>query len=131
MGNYILELELNIRPTDSNRILGVNKFAKNATFKKVKEEVIHKSLGKRPQTPLTLFKITAIRHSPRTLDYDNLVASLKPAIDGLKLAKVIKNDSYQYIKRDNYFLDQVKSEERKIVLIVEEICNEQNYTGVR
>ena len=117
---FTLELEISIAPTDSNKILGRHKFAKHAIYKRVKDEIIHKSLGKRPKSPLISFQITAVRHSIRFLDYDNLVTSLKPVIDGLKLAKVIKDDSWKYLRRDNYFPDQQKSNEPKIVLRIEE-----------
>jgi hypothetical protein len=117
---YSLTLELNIYKTDSNKILGVNKFAKHAIFSKVKSEIAKLSLGKRPEKPLTSFQITAIRHASRFLDYDNLVASLKPVLDGLKLAKVIEDDNWNFVKRDNYFPDQIKSTQRKIVITVEE-----------
>lgn len=121
MGNkYSLEIEISIAPTDSNKILGRNKFAKHSIFKKVKNEVIKATLGKRPANPLTSFQITATRHSSRFLDYDNLIASLKPAIDGLKLSKVILDDNYNLLNRANYFPEQVKSTEKKIVLRVEE-----------
>jgi hypothetical protein len=118
---YELTLELNIFATDSNKILGVNKFTKHKIFKGVKEEVHQLSLGKRPPSPLTSFQITATRHASRFLDYDNLVASLKPVIDGLKLAKVIQDDNWNFIRRDNYFLNQTKSTEKKIVITVEEL----------
>lgn len=117
--SYELTLDLNIHKTDSNRILGVNKYQKHETFLKVKNEIIKLSLGKRPPLPLTSFVIKVTRFSPRFLDFDNLVSSLKPAIDGLKLAKVIKDDSWTYIK--HIPVDQVKSKERILRIEVREV----------
>ena len=118
---YSLTLELNIHATDSNKILGRNYFAKHSVFKQAKNEIIKLSLGKRPLQPLTSFQITATRHASRFLDYDNLVSSFKPFIDGLKLAKVIQDDNWNYLRRDNYFPNQEKSKEKKIVITIEEI----------
>lgn len=47
----------------------------------------------RPEKLLTNFKISAIRYNYRTLDYDGLVASLKPCIDALK-GIVIEDDRW-------------------------------------
>lgn len=116
---YSLSIELPIAPTDSNKILGVNKFAKHAIFKKVKTQVEAVCLGRTPAQPLTKFQITAVRYSPKTMDFDNLVASLKPFIDALKLSKVIKDDSWIYIK--NIPVDQVISKEKKLLIMVNEL----------
>lgn len=120
MGKYSIELEISIAPTDSNRILGVNKFAKGNIFKKVKNEVVHLVHGKGPKTPLTSFKISAERFSPQYMDLDNCYSMLKPYIDGLKLAGVILDDGWQFLNCDNYKIKQTKCKEKKIVLIVEE-----------
>ena len=124
MGNYLLELEVSIAPTDSNKILGVNKYAKNSIFKKVKNEVVHLVRGKGPKTPLTSFKISAHRYSPQYMDKDNFHSLLKPYFDGLKLAGVIADDKWEYINDDNsrVFQTKIKMKDRKkIVIRVEEI----------
>lgn len=120
MGKYSLEIVLSAAESDANKILGRSKFAKHSIFKKVKTEIFLATRGKTPVTPLTQFKITAVRHGPGTLDYDNLITSLKPYIDGLRLAGIIIDDSIKYLNRENYFTHQVKSETRKIILTVEE-----------
>lgn len=113
---YSLEIEIPIAPTDSNQILGVNKFKKHAIFKRIKRDVailVHKKI---PKEPLKKFHISIARHSIKPLDYDNYIASLKPFIDGLVLSKVIQDDSWEFIK----FIDveQTKSKERKLVIKV-------------
>lgn len=117
---YTLELEVNLANSDSNRILGVNKFVKHKIFKQVKNDIHLLSLGKRPLVPLTSFHISAVRHSPKFLDFDNLISSLKPFIDGLTLAKVIEDDSWEFIK--NIAVDQVKSKTKKLVITVREVA---------
>jgi Holliday junction resolvase RusA-like endonuclease len=116
---YSLEIEIPLHATDSNKILGVNKYAKHSLFKKVKSQVGLLCLGRTPKAPLTKFQITAIRYSIRPLDFDNFVASLKPFVDALTLSKVIKDDSWDFIKRID--VDQVKSKEKKLVIKVKEL----------
>jgi len=52
-------------------------------------------MGQRPNKPLRKFKITVIRYYSRYLDFDNAVASVKPLIDGMKHAGVIKDDTFR------------------------------------
>ena len=118
---YNLELTIDIAPTDSNRILGRNHFAKHTIFKKVKAQVHYLSLGKLPPLPLKSFRISATRFSPKFMDFDNFVSSLKPVIDGLKLAKVIQDDKWELLNGSNYSVDQVKSKDKKIIIKVEEV----------
>ena len=116
---YSLKIEAPIHATDSNRILGVNRYAKHAIFKKVKEQINILCLGKTPAHPLKSFQISAIRHSPKFMDYDNFIASLKPFIDALVLSGVIQDDSWLFIKNIN--IDQVKSKEKKMIIKIEEV----------
>lgn len=118
MGKYSLEIELGLSATDANKTLRGNRFAHNAVRQKVKREVGLLVHGKTPEKPLTKFYLTFTRHSPGTLDFDNLVSSLKPVIDGLVIAGVIQDDNWDYIR--SVGLDQVKSKEKKLVVRVEE-----------
>lgn len=120
MGKYSLEIALSIAPTDSNKILGRSKFAKHSVFKNVKTEVMIACHRKKPEAPLERFTIKAERLAPRFLDFDNLVSSLKPYIDGLKLAGIIVDDTYDLLNHTNYFPVQTKSKERKIIIRVSE-----------
>ena len=124
MGNYSLEFELSIAPTDSNRMLGRNKYAKASIFKKVKNEISHLVRGKAPKEPLTSFKIHAHRYSPSFMDLDNCFAMLKPYIDGLTQNGIIIDDSWKYLNQSNYLISQTKikqNEKKRIVLRVEEM----------
>jgi hypothetical protein len=51
-------------------------------------------VGEAPTSPLTKAKLTIVRHYYRTLDYDGLVGSMKPVVDGLIHAGVISDDSW-------------------------------------
>lgn len=115
---YSLQIEIPVDATDSNRILGVNKYAKHAVFNKVKAHVFKECRGRAPLNPLENFKISVTRYSSRTLDWDNFVASLKPYIDALKIAGVIRDDNWSYIK--SIATNQTISKERKLVITVSE-----------
>jgi Holliday junction resolvase RusA-like endonuclease len=118
--NYALNLELNLYKTDANKTKGHNRYSVHTLFKKVKDDIQKLTLGKRPDRPLTSFQITVTRQSSKFLDYDNLISSLKPIIDGLKLSGVIKDDSWEYIKHIE--VDQVKSKEKKFIINVKEVA---------
>lgn len=47
-----------------------------------------------PNCPLEKAKLKIIRYNYRMLDYDGLVGSLKPVVDGLTNANIIKDDSW-------------------------------------
>jgi len=115
---YSLEIVIDIQGTDSNRILGRSHFTKHRIFSEVKSQVHFLTLGKRPSSPLIRFKISVTRLSPRFMDFDNMISSLKPAIDGLRLAKIIKDDSWEFIK--GIEVNQIKSKEKKLVIQVTE-----------
>lgn len=116
---YQIEIEIGTQATDSNRILGVNKYAKHAVFERVKREMALLIRGRAPEKPLENFKISVTRYGSRALDYDNFIASLKPFIDSLTLNGVIIDDSWRYLKQIN--TDQKISAEKKLVIRVEEL----------
>lgn len=115
---YELEIEIPTQATDSNRILGVNKFVKHKLFENIKNGIRMLTLNKTPDQPLEKFTISITRYGTRYLDYDNLIASFKPYIDGLKLAGIIKDDSWKYIRTIK--TDQVTGKEKKLVIRIEE-----------
>lgn len=116
--NYSLELELQYVGTDPNHILGRGWRTKHSRFKKIKDDIFRLTLKTKPKLPLEKFKISIIRrYNGKSLDWDNLIASLKPAVDGLVMAGIIKNDSWKYIR--HIAADQVKAKEgeREALLI--------------
>lgn len=113
---YSITFEINGGASDSNRILGVNRYIKHKIFSQIKEEVRLATLGKTPETPLIKFRIKVIRHGKKYLDYDNFIASLKPAIDGVKMAGIIEDDNWHLIR--SIEVDQVISREPKLVIEV-------------
>jgi Holliday junction resolvase RusA-like endonuclease len=115
---YSLTLELDIQKTDPNRLLGCAPALKHRLFSVIKRDIKHLCHGKAPAAPLERFLLSVVRHGPRPLDYDNLIASLKAYIDGLTLAGIIVDDSWQYIKHIS--VEQEKSKQKKLVLTIEE-----------
>jgi len=51
--------------------------------------------GKIPKVPLRRVKISIVRHSHRTLDFDGAVASMKPVVDAIVSAGIIFDDSWK------------------------------------
>jgi hypothetical protein len=116
---YSLQIEIATRDTDANRTKGHNRFKVHAVFKAIKSEIACLCKGREPKEPLAKFKLSFVRYGVRPLDYDNLISSLKPFIDGIKLAGIIEDDKWEYVKHIE--VDQVKSKtEKKLVITVKE-----------
>lgn len=128
---YKLELEIGVQKTDSNKIDGHHWAVKHTTRKSLKQEIALKTRGKCPVKPLELFTVHITRHCPARnfLDYDNMVTSFKAILDGLKNAGIIKNDSWKYVTRENYFPDQKIDSKMLIKLRVEEVNPNQGRTN--
>lgn len=92
---YKLELKINQLPRSLNKSLRTHYHQYNKLKKQWHDIMIIESRFKGlPNTPLTKAKLKIVRHNFRMLDYDGLVGSLKPVVDGLIEAKVIKDDSW-------------------------------------
>lgn len=121
---YILEIELDYLATDPNNILGRHWRSKHGRFQKIKNDIAKLAHGKTPPEPLTKFKISVTRKARGYLDWDNLIASLKPAIDGLTLAGIIKDDNWKYIRHIDVDQIPAKGEEKKLLIRVEEVAEQ-------
>lgn len=115
---YFIQIEIPTQATDSNRILGVNKFVKHKLFERIKREIALLTHGKTPGKPLERFDISVTRYGAKYLDYDNFIASLKPYIDGLKLAGIIKDDNWSFIRYIQ--VNQETSRDKKLIISVTE-----------
>ena len=119
---YSIEFSLPYVETDPNNILGRAWRAKHQRFLKIKNDIKLITHSKKPEAPLEKFKIAITRsHGGRYLDWDNLIASFKPIIDGLTMAGIIKNDSWKYIRHID--ADQVKAKEgegHRLIIKVEQ-----------
>jgi Holliday junction resolvase RusA-like endonuclease len=116
---YQLEIEVSTQETDANRRRGKHWSFSHSADVKIKTEIYWLSKDKLPEKPLEKFLLSITRHGAKKLDYDNLIGSFKPAIDGLVKAKIIKDDNWTYIKHID--VDQVISPHRKLVIKVDEL----------
>lgn len=76
----------------------LNHFAKAKHMKDWATTAFYKFRKHKPKKPFTKAKIKIVRYFSgrnKFRDYDNLVACMKPVIDGIVWAKIIEDDSYQ------------------------------------
>lgn len=74
----------------------------------------------RPNAPLAKAKLTLVRYSSVEPDFDGLVHSFKPVIDGLKLAGVILDDKRAVVGQPEYEWQRADPRAGRIRVIVEE-----------
>lgn len=117
---FRLQFELGGVPDSPNRGSKNSWQARHAHVKKWKNWVGVRCLGHKPPSPLERSILTLTRHSSVEPDPDNLAASFKPVIDGLREAGIIVNDRSSNVSiffRWSYCAPG----EKKITVRVEEI----------
>ena len=102
---YSLKIEIDSLPKSLNKKLRSH-FHKNKKENDSWDRMIYfKCLRLLPVKPLSKAKIKLIRHSHRTLDFDNCVASMKPVVDALVDCGVLSDDSWKVLGK--WEVDQV------------------------
>jgi hypothetical protein len=91
---YRLSLDIDHLPKALNKSLRTHYHQLNKEKKRWHELIILLTLRNRPASPLPKANLKITRHYYRSLDYDGLVGSLKPVVDGLIHAQIIKDDSW-------------------------------------
>lgn len=91
---YKLYLELKVLPKSLNKKLRSNRWRLHEENREWDMLVACECSSKKPKVPLLRAKISIVRHSHRTLDYDGLVGSLKPVVDALVTCGVLSDDSW-------------------------------------
>jgi len=102
MSGYELYLQLPGLPKTTN---GAHGHWRAAASQKKKWRTATKEaaiLSGAPENPLSEARIELVRHSSSRPDYDNLVISFKPVIDGLRDAGVISDDKIANIGVPKY-----------------------------
>lgn len=94
---YSLSLKIPLIPKSLNKMLRTHYFKNNKDNIKWDYIIGIDCLNKKPISPLLKAKIKIIRHSSRTLDYDSLVASMKPVVDALVDCGVLSDDSWKVL----------------------------------
>ncbi len=94
--SYKLRLLIDSLPKSLNKKLRSHRFKNHSENKSWDRQIacMCSAKGIKPKTPLERAQITLIRHAHRTLDFDGLVGSLKPVVDALVTAGVLKDDSW-------------------------------------
>lgn len=120
--SYSIHLQFTQIPKSLNKALRTHYHKYNKQKKEWNDLVYLLTRSNLPHSPLTKAKLKIVRHYYRTLDYDGLVGSLKPVVDGLTNAGIIKDDSWGVLgawdvtqefrpKKDGPLLDIYVSEE--------------------
>jgi hypothetical protein len=120
MGKYELEFEIKSVIPSYNVILSKGWKYRHFSFLKIKSEIKTQVSGRAPAIPLKKFKIHIHRFVERELDIDNFVASLKPIIDGLRMAGVIEDDNWKLMNEIGFDQTKVKRDQRVTRIRVEE-----------
>jgi Holliday junction resolvase RusA-like endonuclease len=111
--SYLLEFELTGLPRTTNGSHGHWR-AKAAQTKQWKQKVFAKAWPLRPSEPLDCALITFTRFSSVEPDFDNLVISFKPIMDGLRQAKIIVDDKKKNVGRPEYLWEYAPKGKGKI-----------------
>ncbi len=101
MSAYMIEINLEGLPRTANGSHGHWRVKAQRT-KALKQRVFAKAWPLRPAVPLSRARITLTRISSVEPDYDNLVISFKPVLDGLRQAGIISDDKMSVIGRPDY-----------------------------
>lgn len=119
-GKYQIELKILGLPKTVNNTMGQFWRARYANSKKWRRLVQETSLfHKRPTQPLTKAIVTLQRYSSVAPDFDGLVSSFKPLVDGLVDAGIISGDTMDIIGAPTYQWFKVKPKEGYVVIKVE------------
>tara|TARA_R110002020_G_scaffold202016_1_gene404986 strand:+ start:1609 stop:2088 length:480 start_codon:yes stop_codon:yes gene_type:complete len=92
---YKIFFEIPKIPPSLNKTFRTHYHVRNKIFKEWYQLIQDQVKGKEPPSPLPRCRIEVERCFYRMLDYDGLVASLKPAIDGLIHSSIILDDTYK------------------------------------
>lgn len=79
-------------------------------------------INKRPRRPMHQARLHLIRHSSSEPDFDGLVSSFKPIIDGLVLSGVLVNDRSANIAQPHYHWEYAPAKAGKITVRVYEVA---------
>jgi hypothetical protein len=118
---YILNFIVRKLPQLPNRSFGSHWGGQQKKRKEWHIAVENFAMINRPKTPLIVCKLTLVRFAPRECDYDNMVYSFKPIVDGLVHSKIIADDRQKNIPIRNYYWVQVPKKDQHIEVTVEEI----------
>jgi len=115
---YELTLEFDMIPMSLNKVLNLNPFVRNKYNKNWYTVVALEATGRHPPVPLQKARIRIVRHYYRFLDYDGLVGSMKPVVDGLQHAQIIVNDGWKCTQVWDVFQKAYPKGQEKLIVQV-------------
>lgn len=118
---YYIDFDLQGLPMTLNQLLAAPLRARMRHKRLWKRDVFLITFNQRPPVPLKKAHITLTRHSSKECDDDNLRASFKPILDGLKQAKIIEDDKPSVIGSPVCQWRKTPAKQGRITVIVEEI----------
>lgn len=117
---YRLEFELLGLPKSPNQLMKKRVVdLKKAERKRWLRDVSLITSGKRPDAPLTRARLTAIRCSSVTPDYEGIVGSFKFVIDALVELGILKDDNMNVIGMPDFRHEKAPPNMGKIKIVVE------------
>lgn len=118
---YYLEFEIKELPKPINAQNSMH-WAQKGKYVRHWHTLVNASVcPRKPKAPLNRAKLTLTRFSSSEPDFDGLVSSFKPVIDGLITSGVLENDKFSNIGRSEYVWINTQRGQGKIKVIVEEI----------
>ena len=118
---FKLSLRIQGLPPTTNKA-GYGHWAKKAKeVKRWRFNVVAVVGTSKPKSPLKKAKLTLIRCSSKETDFDNLVISFKPVVDGLKDAGIISDDRSSVIGQPTYLWKKERPTMGHIIIEVEGI----------
>lgn len=96
-------------------------WAQRSKLNKLWRHRVYCEVGKdRPPKPLDKCHAIITRYSTRELDFDNMITSNKPIVDGLVDAKVMKDDSVKHFSCDYRFMKCKRGDECLVIQLIEQ-----------
>lgn len=119
MTKYKLEFFIPHLPPPVNVFMRLNRYERGRIFEEFYSYVYFAAKKQNPKMPLKKCKLTLVRFGTKFLDYDGLVGSFKPVVDGLTKSKIIIDDKFEVT--GPWLVDQriVKKDQVGISIIVE------------
>lgn len=94
---YELRLSIPALPAANNVKLRQHWGVQRREGKEWDNTIHYETVGKKPPAPLEKAQVAFVRHSDRMLDFDGLVGSLKPVMDALVEARIVKDDAWSIV----------------------------------
>jgi hypothetical protein len=121
---YCISFWINELPKPVNRQTSMH-WAQKAKYVKHWHALVGAAVsGKKPHAPLKRAYLTLVRYSSREPDFDGLVSSFKPVVDGLITCGVLEDDKVSNVGQPAYLWELSPPNKGKIFVRVEERVKE-------